>query len=117
MQLDTSNNAFENGGLTAIYENVNAGAINSNISTTNVKVSFSRNISTFDQMDKQLLSTFTFCIYIYAQGSIVGSLTDKYCDVVELSVSYPKMTLPIRTTTYQAKLLATLLLLGLLLAI
>lgn len=117
MRKDVDGGGFENNGLTATYENVNASAINSNITTTNVKVSFSRNISTFDPLDKQLLSTFTFCIYVYNQGSIAGSLTDKYCDVVELTVSYPKMTMPVRTTTFAGRNLLAVLLALLLLAL
>jgi hypothetical protein len=67
-------------------------------------------------MDKDLLSTFTFCIYIYSQGSIGGSLTDKYCDVVELSYSYPRMSMPVKQSS-AAKAVFTLILLTVLLAI
>ena len=113
MQLDTSANGFEDSGLSVTYENVNALSINSNITTTNVKIAFRRNISTYDPMDKELLSTFTFCLYLYSQGSIIGSLTDKYCDVVELSISYPKMVVP--TRSFASRLALALLLVAFLL--
>lgn len=111
-----TNGGYENSGLSATYQNVNAAAIDSNITTTNVKIVFSRNVSTFDALDKSLLSTFTFCLYIYSRGSITGSLTDKYCDVVELSYSYPRMTMPVKSSSVRILAALGLLAAGILLA-
>lgn len=46
-------------------------------------------------------STFIFCLSVYAVGTINGDLTDKSCEVVELSYYYPRMSMPV-TTTWEA---------------
>lgn len=57
-------------------------------SNTGLRIMFSRNVSTFDDYDKKLSSTFIFCLHIYAQGSISSEVSDKSCEIVELSYSY-----------------------------
>ena len=39
-----------------------------------------------------MLSTFLFCMYLYTSGSVSGSLSDKSCEMVELSKSFLEMT-------------------------
>ena len=51
-------------------------------SNTALRIMFSRNISTYDDYDKVLLSTFIFCLRIYSQGTINSEVSDKSCEIV-----------------------------------
>lgn len=66
----------------------------SGLSFTALRVNYRRNISTFDNYDKKLKSTFIFCAYLFTVGSINSELTDKSCDVVELSYHYLRLEMP-----------------------
>ena len=59
---------------------------------TALRISFTRDVYTYDLYDKKMLSTFLFCMYLYTSGSVAGSLSDKSCAMVELSPSYLRMT-------------------------
>lgn len=61
---------FENNGLTAKFWNALPSAQIADFQYTSLRLMFSRNISTYDNYDKKLSSTFIFCLHIYAQGSI-----------------------------------------------
>jgi hypothetical protein len=82
LTLDTVKNGFNNNGLRINYQNCNSSNINNDIGGSNLKISFQRNVSTYDKYDKKLISTFSFCIYLYAGGSVTVNQTDHYCDVV-----------------------------------
>lgn len=61
---------------------------------TALRISYRRNITTFDIFDRKLQSTFIFCLYMYTVGNINSDLTDKSCEVVELSYHFPRSTMP-----------------------
>lgn len=61
---------------------------------TVLRINYHRNISTYDGYDRKLQSTFIFCLYLYTTGTINSDLTDKNCEVVELSYHYPRMVMP-----------------------
>ena len=52
LQKDTVGNGFENSGLNIEYQNANSADLNSNISGTNLKISYKRNVSSHDSLDK-----------------------------------------------------------------
>ena len=79
---------FENNGLSAKFWNAVPAEQIADYAYTGLRLLFSRNVSTFDDYDKKLSSTFIFCLHIYAQGSISSEVSDKSCEIVELSYSY-----------------------------
>ena len=83
---------YQNTALTLNHWNANPSTTISGLSITALRISFSRNIDTYDQYDKKMLSTFLFCMYLYTSGSISGALSDKSCAMVELSTSYLQMS-------------------------
>lgn len=88
MTLDNLASGFQNPALTIkTWNTVPANQI-AGLSITALRISFSRDVYTYDPYDKQLLSTFLFCIYFYSSGSINSALSDKSCEVVELSTVY-----------------------------
>ena len=89
---------FENGGLTATFWNADPSAQIAEYGYTALKTTFSRNISTHDNYDRKLKSTFIFCLYLFAEGTINSDLTDKECEIVELSYHYPRMEMPIKVS-------------------
>jgi len=92
---------FENNGLSAQFWNAVPAAQISDYSNTALRIMFSRNISTFDDYDKKLSSTFIFCLHIYAQGSINSVVSDKSCEIVELSYSYVREDLINTSNAFQ----------------
>lgn len=88
IKKDSATGGFENNGLSANFWNAVPSAQISEYSFTGLRIMFSRNISTFDDYDKKLSSTFIFCLHIYAQGSISSEVSDKSCEIVELSYSF-----------------------------
>jgi hypothetical protein len=72
---------FDNNGLTANFWNCDP-ALPINYGYSSLRIMFSRNVSTFDPYDKQLLSTMVFCLHVFAQGTINSQVTDKSCEVV-----------------------------------
>ena len=115
MTKDTTQaGGFENGGLTAQFWNADPGQQINSYAYTTLRTSFKRNITTYDEYDKVLKSTFVFCLYLYAQGTINSELTDKSCEVVELSYHYPRMKMPTRSINFENYLQLSMLI-GLLL--
>ena len=83
MSKDTTQaGGFENGGLTATFWNADPTAQIAEYAYTALKVTYTRNISTHDSYDRQLKSTFIFCLYLFAEGTINSELTDKECEIV-----------------------------------
>jgi hypothetical protein len=78
--------------LTLQHWNADPGSTIPGLSMTALRISFARAVYTYDSYDKQMLSTFLFCLYIYTSGSVSGSLSDKSCEMVELSTSYLQMS-------------------------
>lgn len=81
---DFDNNAkgFQNSALTLNNWNADPGNPIATLSLTALRISFSRDIYTYDNYDKTMLSTFLFCLYLYTSGSITGSLSDKSCEMI-----------------------------------
>lgn len=73
---------YENSGLTLQHWNAVPATQIPGLSFTSLRITFSRNISTFDNYDRKLQSTFIFCLYLFNVGSINGELTDKSCEAV-----------------------------------
>lgn len=92
----TQSGGYENGGLTLKYWNTDPAVVTSGYGYTAIRASFSRNISTYDKYDRKLLSTFIFCLYLYAEGTINSEMTSKSCEIVELSPSYTRMEMPVQ---------------------
>jgi hypothetical protein len=92
--LDNNAGGFQNEGFYLNSWNADPGNPISSISFTAIRLNFSRAVYTYDTYDKNLLSTFIFCVYLYSSGSITGSLSDKACEIVELSTSYLSMAVP-----------------------
>ena len=84
------NEGYDNSGLVAKFWNAVPASLIAEVSTTNLLINFQRIIDTHDNYDRKLLSTFSFCLYVYATGSINGELTDKTCEVVELSYQFQR---------------------------
>jgi len=81
MNLDNTAAGFDNNGLSTGFWNCDpADPISYSYSA--IRVLFSRDISTYDHYDKQLLSTMVFCMHIFGQGTINSQVTDKSCEVV-----------------------------------
>lgn len=80
-QIALDNNAagFQNPALTLAHWNADPGSPIAGLSITALRITFSRNVYTYDNYDKSMLSTFLFCIYLYTSGSVSGSLSDKAC--------------------------------------
>lgn len=91
MTLDNNGGGFQNPALTIKHWNADTNNQISGLGFTALRISFSRAVYTYDNYDKSLLSTFLFCIYLYASGSINGALADKSCEVVEISPVYLQM--------------------------
>ena len=91
MVLDNFGKGFQNPALAINHWNANTNAQISGLSFTALRKSFNRAVYTYDDYDKSMLSTFLFCFYLYASGSINGALSDKACEVVELSPVYVQM--------------------------
>lgn len=85
---------YENSGILLKHWNAVPSAQISGLPLTALRINYSRNISTFDNYDRKLQSTFIFCMYLYTVGTINSQLTDKSCEVVELSYHYPRMKMP-----------------------
>ena len=76
MQKDNSvAGGYEDGGLTIQNWNTNPASPTPGYSYTTVRATFSRNITTFDSYDRSLLSTFIFCLYLYAEGTLNSQQT------------------------------------------
>lgn len=73
---------FENNGLRAKFWNAVPADQIASYSNTGLRIMFSRNVTTFDNFDKKLSSTFIFCLHIYAQGTISSEVSDKSCEIV-----------------------------------
>jgi hypothetical protein len=93
MHFDNNAKGFQNPALTINHWNANPATQISGLSFTALRISFSRAVYTYDDYDKSMLSTFLFCFYLFASGSINGALSDKACEVVELSPVYLQMGL------------------------
>jgi hypothetical protein len=93
MTFDNNAGGFQNPALTIKNWNADTNAQISGLSFTALRISFNRPVYTYDNYDKSMLSTFLFCIYLYSSGSINGALSDKSCEVVELSPVYIQMGL------------------------
>lgn len=70
---------YENNGLTLKNWNAVPANQNSAIPFTSLRINFNRNVTTFDGFDRELKSTFVFCLYLYSMGTINSDLTDKSC--------------------------------------
>lgn len=79
MKLDNTANGFQNPALTIKTWNTNPANQITGLSITALRIFFSRDVYTYDPYDKELLSTFLFCIYFYSSGSISSALSDKSC--------------------------------------
>ena len=80
MQKDnTVVGGYENGGLTVQNWNTNPASPIPGYSYTTVRTTFTRNITTFDSYDRSLLSTFIFCLYMYAEGTLNSQQTAESC--------------------------------------
>lgn len=79
---NTMTGGFENGGLTASFWNADPADQINEYGYTTLRTTFSRNISTYDDYDRELKSTFVFCLYLFAEGTINSDLTDKGCEIV-----------------------------------
>ena len=79
---NTVSGGYDNQALTAKFWNAVPAQFIAEVPTTNLLINFRRNISTHDSYDRNLLSTFSFCLYIFTTGSINADVTDKSCEVV-----------------------------------
>lgn len=82
MAFDNNAAGFQNPALFLNSWNADPNNPISTISFTALRINFTRAIYTYDSYDKNLLSTFIFCVYLYSSGSITGTLSDKACDIV-----------------------------------
>lgn len=95
MNFDNTAKGFQNPALTINHWNANPATQITGLSFTALRISFSRAVYTYDDYDKPMLSTFLFCFYLFASGSINGALSDKACEAVELSPVYLQMGLAV----------------------
>ena len=86
MQKDNSVRGYENGGLTLKNWNTNPASPTAGYAYTTVRATFSRNITTGDAYDRPLLSTFIFCVHLFAEGTLNSQKTSEGCEIVELSM-------------------------------
>jgi hypothetical protein len=93
MSLDNNAAGFQNPALTVKTWNTNTSAQISGLGISALRINFTRAVYTYDSYDKSMLSTFLFCMYLYSSGSTSGALSDKGCEVVELSPVYVQMGL------------------------
>lgn len=90
IKKDSSMGGFENKAFSAKFWNTDPAKQIADYSYTALRMMFSRNVSTFDDYDRKLSTTFIFCLHIFAQGSMVSEVSDKSCEIVELSETYVK---------------------------
>ena len=70
---------YQNPALTLAHWNADPSTPIASLAKTCLRITFTRDIYTYDPYDKQMLSTFLFCMYLYTSGSVSGSLSDKSC--------------------------------------
>lgn len=82
MAFDNTAGGYQNEGVKLSHWNADPNSPIATISFTALRINFTRAIYTYDSYDKNLLSTFIFCVYLYSSGSISSSLSDKSCEMV-----------------------------------
>jgi hypothetical protein len=82
IKFDNLAAGYQNPALTLLHWNADPSNPISGLQQTSLRMFFSRDVYTYDQYDKTMLSTFIFCIYLYSSGSIKGALSDKACEIV-----------------------------------
>ena len=92
-QFDNLAAGYQNPALTLQHWNCNPATQIAELSISALRITFKREIYTYDGYDKTMLSTFLFCMYLYSSGSINGALSDKSCEIVEISPSFVQLRL------------------------
>jgi hypothetical protein len=90
-QMDNQALGYQNPALSLNHWNCDPANQIAELGISALRISFKREVYTFDDYDKTMLSTFLFCMYLYSSGSINGALSDKSCEVVELSPSFSQL--------------------------